>query len=98
MKKTINKNYRVEVYPVYYSENHKHCVATLKEIEKDIIRHVDGFDNTDIEWDTKEVCEFCEYEWEIDEDGLPMCCQKAVKEAICKSHLVELNGGEICQK
>lgn len=27
-----------------------------------------------------DVCSFCKCEWEIDDDGVPMCCQKAIQE------------------
>jgi hypothetical protein len=28
----------------------------------------------------KDVCSFCGSEWEVDDEGVPMCCQKAIDE------------------
>lgn len=93
MKKTINENYRLEVRPgTWYSKDHKRSVAILSDIKESIERHVDDVASAEMEWDMKEICEFCKYEWELDDDGLPMCCQKAVKEAVCENHLTELSG------
>ena len=36
----------------------------------------------------KDICSFCKTEWEIDEDGLPMCCDEAQEEFL-KSNVVE---------
>lgn len=68
----------------------------LKGLREDIIRHIDGVDDVKYEWDIREICEFCNERWELwedgDEKGLPVCCDKAVKEAKCEAHLKELNG------
>ena len=59
-----------------------------EEVADQIRRHVDGLPSAsfnrsrgvDVECDTVEVCSFCGYEWELDENGVPACCDKAVAE------------------
>lgn len=109
LKKTIFENYRVEVSPdIWYGPSHEKYLDALNDLKKDIVRHVDGIEDVSVQWDSKEVCEFCECEWELWEEedekeeggfkkGIPVCCDKAQKEAVCKSHIKELNGDEKCQ-
>lgn len=52
--------------------------SRAKDIIKDVKRHVDGVESVYIETDF--VCEFCGYGWEVDETGMPQCCQKAIDE------------------
>ena len=33
-----------------------------------------------IEREYADVCSHCEYDWEVDESGCPVCCQKAIDE------------------
>ena len=53
------------------------CESIANQIE----RHVDGLPSagckTAVEYDSKEICTFCGYTWEEEEDGLPLCCEKA---------------------
>jgi hypothetical protein len=102
MKKTIKENYRVEVYPDIWPANSSHSsyMSSLRDIRKSIERHIDDVSDIRDEFDTKEVCGFCGTEWgdAIDEDGIPWCCDEAIKEAKCESHLAELSGEEVCQK
>jgi len=83
MKKQIHKNYRVECRVSDYYEkrgDHKSLWRELNALADEIKRHVDGAESVDIEFDEVVVCEFCNSEWEIDEDGCPCCCDKAQEE------------------
>lgn len=51
-----------------------------REIADQIKRHVDETGSVDIEFDTTAICSHCGHEWEVDETGLPQCCQKAQSE------------------
>lgn len=89
MKKTIEENFRVEVTPDIWfdsertpEEYYKRCNALLHDIK----RHVDGIDMISIECDTKEICEFCNGEWEEEDNGQPVCCGKAVDEWKLKTY------------
>ena len=88
-KKTVKSNYRVAVYPVRGfgvwkdGEEERAC----KKMQAQIIRHVDGHtgaignqSQVFIEFDSEQVCEFCELPWETGDDGYPLCCDKASKE------------------
>ena len=33
-----------------------------------------------VEREYQEQCSYCGYEWETDDDGVPVCCQKAIDE------------------
>lgn len=47
-------------------------------IKEAIERHVDGVSTITAISDT--VCNFCRSEWETDEAGVPVCCNKAISE------------------
>ena len=83
MAKTIrHSNYRVE-FPVYISwklEDHDYCVRESKLLLKEIDDHVPEAENGIVAWDTEVLCEHCGYTWEEDDDGCPVCCNKAVEE------------------
>ena len=50
-------------------------------IAKDINRHIDSLESVVVCDDAHDVCEFCEYDWEIGfADGKPQCCDKAIEE------------------
>jgi hypothetical protein len=52
-----------------------------EEIIDDVKRHVNNVGSVNIEYDSREICEFCKSDWEQDEvTGEPQCCVKAVKE------------------
>ena len=51
-----------------------------EEIVDDVKRHVDSVGSVYVDFDTTEICEYWGYEWETDENGCPVCCQKAVDE------------------
>ncbi len=44
---------------------------------KEIVRHVDV---DHIKLDAEELCSFCEYNFEVDSSGLPLCCPDAQDE------------------
>lgn len=50
------------------------------DLVESIKRHCDGFDDIFIMVDSEEVCSYCGFEWEEDEDSSPMCCDKALEE------------------
>jgi hypothetical protein len=33
-----------------------------------------------VEREYKDICSHCEYEWDADENGMPLCCDEAQKE------------------
>ena len=88
MKKTVHENRRVvvELGPKYTfmpceQREGKEEISDYNEMVKQIKRHVENVGFITIKTDTKEICEFCEYEWETDpNDGSPVCCTKAVEE------------------
>ncbi len=49
-----------------------------EKLEEEIKRHCDDVEGTDIECDC--VCEFCDWAWETEENGCPVCCNDAIKE------------------
>jgi len=51
-----------------------------EEIARQVKRHIDGVGYVAVVWDSREVCSFCGYDWEVDENGVPLCCEKAVEE------------------
>jgi rubrerythrin len=80
MKVIKKDNYRLIVYPVgrdgaYYSEE-----ALIQSIEKQIKRHVDGISQVVVKHDEEYQCEYCHRFWEEDDDGCPICCNRAVDE------------------
>lgn len=54
----------------------RRCEDMVEEIK----RHVDNVAGVEVEYDTEEVCGHCGYEWIVDEDGTPNCCDEAIKE------------------
>ena len=60
--------------------------AACKEILAQIHRHVDGCSGARGELlgyvmhDVEETCSHCGLEWEVDDDGCPVCCDAAVEE------------------
>lgn len=51
-----------------------------KEIIDQIKRHVDEVGRMEIDYDTEETCSHCKLTWELDENGVPVCCDKAIEE------------------
>lgn len=52
------------------------------EIVEQIKRHVDDVDSANVEYDSDPVCSLCGSPWEQDENGMPLCCEKAEKEFV----------------
>jgi len=77
-------NYRLVVYPALWrstiEKNHPANAKTCNDLEKSILRHCDDVDSISVEWDSVYVCSDCGWTWEVDENGEPMCCQKAADE------------------
>ena len=89
MKLTIKENFRVTVYPEPVSRYIRRTQEKQEEayeidckyIKQQIERHIDNFSNVEIDWDTKEICSHCEYEWDVDKKtGEPLCCEEASNE------------------
>ena len=86
MKQINRNNYRVVTeVPDWRApgrdidETHKAMISDCQQLEAEIKRHCDGGD-TEIKWDTEYTCSHCGYNWETEEDGLPICCDEAQKE------------------
>ena len=98
MKKKIKKNFRVVVEPEIspYTKDEILEEVTMddcNEMKLQIERHIDNIDSVEVLWDTKEICSFCGYDWEIATEsdcegddyikvGMPLCCIKAQEEFI----------------
>ena len=54
--------------------------STCEQLVEEIKRHVDGYSDVYQDFDSKDICSFCQDTWEEDDDGCPVCCQKAVGE------------------
>ena len=93
MKKIIKENYRVIIIPTIHgwllkAEDKTDEEVCVEHLLKDVKRHIDC-EQAHVEFDSKEICEFCLEEWdEYDRDfpddnikkGLPGCCGKAQDE------------------
>ena len=89
MKITKNENFRLVVeideraYSYLRNDQDRLEKALLGEcdtIKSQIRRHIDGAGNMYPEWDTSITCSHCGYNWEEDENGVPVCCQEAIDE------------------
>lgn len=87
MKIQRYENFRVVLTvsrPFLVKPDHENYLRRMtsqsKEVAKSVKRHVDNVDDIQCEYDTLDLCEFCGREWEVDEDGFPNCCQKAIDE------------------
>ncbi len=86
-KKTLKENIRVEVTPSYI-KSEEDQISVCNDIVKQIERHIDDLGNVYTTWDVLEICEFCGYDWEVNEDpndpdykiGEPICCTAAQEE------------------
>lgn len=59
----------------------KDYLNRCKDIADQIKRHVDDVDSVEVDYDAEEpVCSHCNLDWDIDEDGCPTCCNKAIEE------------------
>lgn len=94
MKKIIKENYHVVVEPNYSlylrdEEREEDARITCESIAEEIKRHVDDVNSIETVCDEREICEFCETNWDAYEKddsengivaGLPGCCNKAQEE------------------
>lgn len=91
MKIRVRRNYRVVIIPDepwflskenlgMTKENFAKWASNCEDIVNQVERHVDGFVDVYQDCDFSDICSFCKYEWEEDNDGCPTCCQKAVDE------------------
>ena len=74
MRITKSENQRIEVYLHDYRE------STVARVMREIKKHVDDIAGVSYRRDIKECCSHCGYGWEVDEDGSPLCCNKAIEE------------------
>lgn len=90
-KVTKKINIRVEVYPEIYLKalsSEKQELIDANHIVAQIERHVDDVADIHVVYETEIICEYCGWDWEINEDpddpdfglGEPFCCAKAQKE------------------
>lgn len=88
-KKIVTSNYRVIIRPnvsrgFFRTKSHDEYVEEQKELCQNIIkqieRHVDGVRDIFIDHDSSEECDLCGREWEVDKEGIPTCCDDAIKE------------------
>ena len=81
MKKKKHTNFRVIVEPVIVGcPTAESILRTCDRIKKGIMRHVDDVAAAYVEFDVVTYCSHCGYEWEEDEQGCPLCCDKAQEE------------------
>lgn len=83
MKEKTKENFRVEVEPALrYLINPKeeYVMNICNSIKNQVLRHVDEVGCVRVVWDTLSTCEHCGYGWEIDKEGMPVCCIKAIDE------------------
>ncbi|MCK9245231.1 MAG: hypothetical protein M0R74_15485 [Dehalococcoidia bacterium] len=82
------ENFRVIVIPadimrIYFSksdDSYRDEKRTCHEIVDNIKRHIDDVEDVYMDFETKEICSFCERIWEEDDTGCPVCCQDAIDE------------------
>ena len=80
-KKKIRKDYHVVVRPEisnYHNSNVEQSFCL--KIQEQIRRHVDGVEQCYIGYTEQTICEFCKSGWEEDENGQPLCCNRAIEE------------------
>lgn len=94
MKIIRYSNWRVEVTPVEpwftNSENEQvKMIDACNDLIKEIKRHCDGIESINYDYDQKEICSFCNYEWDADKNGMPACCN-AAREEFAKENNIDL--------
>ncbi len=87
MRETSRSNYRVivEVADFRFSgrdtdTTHNLMLRDGRELAEQVDRHCDGQGKATVEYDTEYTCSHCGYNWEVDFNGLPVCCDEAQKE------------------
>lgn len=90
MKKRVLTDVKIECeVPSYITNWYQRDPEKLAKATEDWIREFKSFvrdhrSQDDVYMEVvrvyKEQCSYCNYKWEEDEDGCPVCCDKAVKE------------------
>ena len=84
MKETRYENYRVTVNVDLWlcsgANAHDNALRRCQEVCNAIKRHVDDVESAIVEFDAVEICSLCDYPWELDEAGVPACCDAAIAE------------------
>lgn len=82
--KFLKRNPRIEITTIGWGKDEnaqvESSITYLKDIVKEIERHVDGVDSMHILTDDFLACEFCHHPWEVDEEDMPLCCSRAQDE------------------
>jgi len=87
MKVARRSNYRVVVAVPDFrfredgERQHRVMMADGKQIADQVDRHCDGEGRAEVKFDVEYTCSHCGYGWEEDEDGVPVCCDEAQREA-----------------
>ena len=86
MKKTRYSEHRVVVYTPTFRGiggdlEHAEMLQRSKELAKQVDRHCDGEGPAEVLFDTNHYCSHCGLSWELDDNGAPLCCDKAQLEA-----------------
>jgi hypothetical protein len=63
-------------------ENKAKQMQSLASEFNDFVRDHRSMDwvRLEVEKEYTDCCSFCKYEWEVDKDGVPACCQDAILE------------------
>ena len=69
---------RGTITPEYWANRLKECCREFEAFVRDH-RSQDQI-SVSVEREYEEQCSHCGYKWETDEEGCPMCCDKAQKE------------------
>lgn len=59
--------------------------SLIEEVKRHVSYH-ENYSGVSFRYDNlRDVCSHCGYDWELDENGLPACCQKAIDETIAEA-------------
>ena len=79
-KKQVKSDFHVIIWPKgcsWIPTTHEDYEKTCQEIKRQVKRHIDNVASVAIVYDSEWICEYCNRLWEEDENGLPVCCDKA---------------------
>jgi len=79
IKKTLR--HWIEVDPALYFDSPRNWEDAAEDLEE-LLKEHDAFSKHRVTLEREEfdVCSFCGCDWEVDEEGTPVCCEKAVAE------------------
>ena len=85
MKKKERIDIRLEIEPRspfmgWGNDHERKQIEVLESVKHEIKRHVDDVGSMVIMYETREYCEHCNMDWDVDEDGYPWCCTDAQDE------------------